>query len=188
MRGNSVAAMLGTAEGDVAFAMTGGMISDLTLRLADLDLANSLGVIARDKNRAVPIGCLVGRFDAHDGTLTPKTFTLEAAHTTANVDGRIDLRNEQFDLRVNAKSKDFSLFALRGPINISGTFEDPKVRADLTNAMIRAGAAAVLGALAPPAAALPFLQFGSRDSFDCASHVEAVARLARGETNVASAR
>ena len=188
MRGNSVAAMLATADGDIALAMSGGAISDLTLRLADLDVAHSLAVIARNKNRTVPVECLVGRLHAHDGVLTPQTFTLDAAHTSANVDGRIDLRNEELDLRVDAKPKDFSLFALGGPVKVNGTLADPAVHADFTKAMLRAGAAVVLGAVAPPAAALPFLQFGSRESFDCAGNVEAIARLARGETAVASAR
>jgi hypothetical protein len=93
MRGNSVAALLATADGDIALAMTGGKISDLTLRLADLDIANALAVMARDKNRAVPITCLVGDFTAQEGVLKPKTLVLDAEHTTATAEGQIDLRS-----------------------------------------------------------------------------------------------
>ncbi|HET9831965.1 MAG TPA: AsmA family protein, partial [Vicinamibacterales bacterium] len=184
MHGNSVAAMLGTANGDVALAMTGGSVSDLALRLADLDVANSLVVMARDKNRSVPINCFIADFAARDGTLKPRTVALDAQHTTATVDGQIDLRSERLDLRVTAKPKDFSILALRGPIVVSGTFADPSVQADLANAVLRTGAAVALGVIAPPAAALPFLQFGSGEaSFNCAPKVDAITRFVRSESS-----
>jgi AsmA family/Uncharacterized protein conserved in bacteria (DUF2125) len=183
MHGNSIAAMLGTANGDVALAMTGGSVSDLALRLADLDVANSLLVMARDKNRSVPINCFVADFTAQDGVLKPKTLTLDAQHTTATVEGQIDLRAEKLDLRVVAKPKDFSLLALRGPIIVSGTFADPAVHADLANAILRTGAAIALGVIAPPAAPLPFVQVGSPEAFNCSTKVDAIARFVRAETS-----
>jgi hypothetical protein len=183
MHGNSLAAMLGTANGDIALAMTGGSVSDLALRLADLDVAHSLVVMARDKNQSVPINCFVGDFTAHEGVLKPRTFALDAQHTTATVEGQIDLRSERLDLRIVAKPKDFSLLALRGPIVVSGTFADPAVRADFTNAILRTGAAIALGVIAPPAASLPFLQFGSAEGFNCSKKVDAVSRFARAETS-----
>ena len=183
MHGNSVAAMLGTASGDIALAMTGGSVSDLALRLADLDVANSLAVMARDKNRSVPINCFVADFSARDGVLKPKTVALDAQHTTARVEGQIDLGSEKLDLRVIANPKDFSLLALRGPIIVSGTFADPSVRADLANAILRTGAAVVLGVIAGPAAALPYIQIGSGDAFNCGKTVDAINRFVRSESN-----
>jgi hypothetical protein len=184
MHGNSLAAMLGTADGDVVLAMTGGSVSDLALRLADLDVANSIAVMARDKNRSVPINCFVADFAAREGVLKPRTVALDAQHTTAKVEGQIDLGSEKLDLRVIAKPKDFSLLALRGPIVVSGTFADPSVRADLANAILRTGAAVVLGVIAtPPAASLPFLQFGSGEAFNCGKTVDAINRFVRSESN-----
>ncbi len=183
MHGNSVAAMLGTANGDIALAMTGGSVSDLALRLADLDVANSLVVMARDKNQSVPINCFVADFRAREGVLQPKTVALDAQHTTARVEGQIDLRSEKLDLRVIANPKDFSLLALRGPIIVSGTFADPSVRADLANAILRTGAAVALGVIAGPAASLPFLQFGSGETFNCGKTVDAINRFVRAESN-----
>ena len=183
MHGNSVATMLGTADGDVALAMTGGSVSDLALRLADLDVANSLLVMARDKNQSVLINCFIADFAARDGVLKPKTFALDAQHTIATIEGQIDLRSERLDLRVIAKPKDFSLLALRGPIIVSGTFADPAVRADFGNAILRTGAAIALGVIAtPPAAALPYLQFGSTQGFSCGPKVEAINRFVRSES------
>jgi len=184
MHGNSVARMLATANGDIALAMTGGSVSDLALRLADLDVANSLAVMARDKNRSVAINCLVADLSTQDGMLKPRTFALDAQHTTATAEGQIDLRTERLDLRIIARPKDFSLVALRGPIIVSGTLGAPSVHADLANAILRTGAAIALGVIAtPPAAALPFLQFGSGPAFSCTPKVRAIDEFARVERN-----
>ena len=55
-RGNSVAAMLGTATGDTTLVVGEGEVSDLMLRLSNLDLANSLLVLMRgDRNIPNPL-------------------------------------------------------------------------------------------------------------------------------------
>src|SRR6266496_84104 len=180
MHGSSLAAMLATADGDIALAMTGGRISDLTLRLADLDIANALAVMARDKNRSVAVNCVIGDFVAENGVLKPRALVLDAEHTTATAEGRIDLRAESLDLRVVAKPKQFSAFALRGPIVVDGTLGAPSVHVDWRSAIARGGAAAALGVIAtPPAAALPFVQFGSSEAFSCAPRVDAISALVR---------
>ena len=127
--------------------------------------------------------CFVADFSARDGVLKPKTVALDAQHTTARVEGQIDLGSEKLDLRVIANPKDFSLLALRGPIIVSGTFADPSVRADLANAILRTGAAVALGVIAGPAAPLPFLQFGSGETFNCGKTVDAINRFVRAESN-----
>ena len=170
MRGNSVAALLGSANGDIVAMMNSGAISDLLLRLANLDIANTLLVMARG-DRNIPIQCLVADFKAQDGVLVPQKFVLDTEHTTVTAEGKIELRNENLDLRLVAQPKDGSVFALRGPIQLGGTFGDPSIKPELGNAIARAGAAIALGIIAPPAAAIPFIQFGSNQPFNCATHV-----------------
>ena len=175
MHGNSLAAMLANANGDVGLTTQGGAVSDLVLRLANLDLANATAVWMRG-DRSIPVNCAVGDFSARDGVLTPRTLALDTEHTLISGEGRIDLRNEQMDLKLRAQPKDGSLFALRGPVNVGGTFADPNVKPDLTSALTRSGAAIVLGIIAPPAAVLPFVEIGRSDSFNCAQTIEAMAR------------
>jgi len=178
MRGNSIAAMLATANGDVALATTGGRTNALALHLADLDLANALAVMARDKNQSVRINCLVGDLAAQDGVLKPRTLALDAESATAMAQGEIDLRNERLDLRLVANPKKASIFALRGPILVTGTFAAPSVRPDWTSAIARGGAAVALGVFASPlAAAVPFLQFGSGRGFECGPQVESISKF-----------
>ncbi len=170
MRGNSVAALLGSANGEVVAMMNNGAISDLLLRLANLDIANTLLVMARG-DRNIPIHCMIADLKAQDGILVPQKFVLDTEHTTLTAEGKIELRNENLDLRLVAQPKDGSMFALRGPIQVSGTFAEPSIKPELGNAIARTGAAIALGIVAPPAAAIPFLQFGSKQSFDCSTHV-----------------
>jgi hypothetical protein len=50
-QGNSIAAMLGAADGDAVLLMNSGEISDLLLRLTNLDLANAAASLLKgDKN------------------------------------------------------------------------------------------------------------------------------------------
>jgi uncharacterized protein involved in outer membrane biogenesis len=180
MRGNSLAALLGSANGDAVAMMNNGAISDMLLRLANLDIANTLLVMARG-DRNIPIHCMVSDFKAEDGVLVPKQFVLDTEHTTVTAEGKIDLRNENFALRLVAQPKDGSVFALRGPIQITGTFEKPSIQPELGNAIARAGAAVALAIIAPPAAVIPFIQFGKNQPFDCSTHVADASKFIQRE-------
>src|ERR1039458_263501 len=64
--GNSMAQMLGTTNGEVSLIMEGGTVSELLLRLSDLDIANPIkGKLGGDKQ--VPIRCMVANFKAVEG-------------------------------------------------------------------------------------------------------------------------
>jgi hypothetical protein len=166
MNGDSFARMLGTADGSVMLTMNGGSVSDLALRLADLDVANAIGALAKgDEN--VPLRCVVADFKADDGVLKPRIFVLDSEHTLVRGEGEVDLGSEALALKLVAEPKDASLFALRGPIDVGGTLKQPAVRPELGQVIARTGAAIVLGAIAPPAAIVPFLQLGTSQKVDC---------------------
>jgi hypothetical protein len=58
---------------------------------------------------------------------------------------------------------------LRGPINISGTFQNPKVAPDIAQVAGRGAVAAALGVLTGgPGAILPLLDFGGAKDSNCA--------------------
>lgn len=167
--GNSIAAMLGEAGGQVAFLMNGGEMSDLTLRLANLDIANALPALLTGDHK-VPIRCFVADFSAQQGRFNVSTLVLDAAHTTLEGAGSIDLGDERLDLRIVAHPKEWSLFALRGPILVTGTLADPSVTPDLAGIALRTGVAVGLGVVATPLAALiPFIAPGQRPQTDCSS-------------------
>jgi hypothetical protein len=176
MTGRSFGDMLGSADGNLMLAMNGGSMSDLVLRLADLDVAHAITVLAKG-DRNIPLRCVVADFAADDGVLQPKIFVLDSEHTVVKGEGALDLETEALDLRLVAEPKDASLFALGGPIRLDGTLKHPAVHPELGQAIMRTGAAIALGALAPPAAIIPFLRPGKPQEIDCGALREQAAGL-----------
>ena len=164
--GNSIAAMLGSANGDTSLVVGEGEVSDLILRLSNLDLANTLLVLMRG-DRNIPIRCMVADLAWENGVVHPRQFVFDTQHTTLVGEGKANFKDETLDMRLVAKPKGASLVSLRGPINVRGTFADPSVMPDLTRLGARGIAAAALGVVAPPLAVLPFIQLGGGKDYQC---------------------
>jgi uncharacterized protein involved in outer membrane biogenesis len=174
-RGDSVAAMLGSANGRLVLGMSGGRISKLVLNLADVDVGGSLLALLSD-GPEIPVDCMVADFLAEDGRMEAKTLMLETPHTTLSGKGTIDFADETLDLRLTAHSKRPSLVVLRGPIDVTGRFKAPHVRPDPVPMSLRAAAAAALGVLFPPAAILPFVELGVSPDRDCSTSIARAGR------------
>ncbi len=164
--GNSVADMLGSASGDTSLVVGEGEVSDLVLRLSNLDLANALLVLLRG-DRNIPIRCLVADLAWTDGVVQPRRFIFDTEHTMLVGEGKANFEDETLDMRLVAKPKGASLVALRGPINVKGTFANPSVMPDLARLGARGVVGAALGAIAPPLAVVPFIQLGGAKDVPC---------------------
>lgn len=173
MHGNSVAQMLGSADGALALMVNQGGVSDLLVRLTNLDLAHALGLwLTGDRN--IAIHCLVADFAAADGELRPRSVVLDTEHASIAVTGSISLRDETLNLQLASHAKDLSLVALRGPIVVGGTFAKPTAGADLKGATTRSGLALGLGLLATPlAAVVPLFEPGGARDADCPALIAA---------------
>ncbi len=159
-RGDSVASVLGRADGRVRAAIGSGTASRLALEVAGLDVAETLAVLATG-DRAVRLDCGLADWTIVRGVARPTVMLIDTEDTLLTGEGRIDLSNEQLALRVSALPHDFSPLTLRSPINVGGTFANPTVSADRTRVAATVIASAVLGALIGPlAAVLPLLDFG----------------------------
>lgn len=169
--GNSVAQILASANGEAALIMDGGSIGELSLRLANLDIANSmLLLIGGDKQ--TQIRCMVGNFNAVGGKFTVQDLVLDTTKVNIAGSGNVDFTDESLHLRLVAKSKGFSLASLRGPVAITGTFDSPVARPELGGVSVRGGAALVLGAVTGGIGALiPLLDFGKNKDSNCAALV-----------------
>lgn len=166
-RGNSVARMLASANGESALIMDGGTVGELMLRLSNLDIANSLLVLLGG-DKQVPIRCLVGNFKAVDGDFIVKDMLLDTAKVNIVGTGNINFGDETIHLRLVPESKGFSLASLRGPIVITGTFKAPVLRPELGGVMVRGGLAVALGAISSGVGALiPLLDFGTERDSNC---------------------
>ena len=165
-QGISVADMMGAAEGEIAAIMRGGEASTLTLVLTNLDLARAAELLLRG-DQTSEIRCAVTSLRAKKGVVTPEFFVVDTSAVLITGEGSVDFRAETYDAKLRAKSKQASLLALRGPIVIDGTFKQPVVRPAIGPVALRVGAAIGLGAIAPPLALLPLIDFGGAPDVDC---------------------
>ncbi len=160
-QGRSTAAWLGSMNGDVSAALQDGSLSHLTTELMGLDLAQGLGVWLRGDD-ALSLNCarLEGRFTA--GVLQPRFAVVDSRDSRTEVGGSVNLGTEQLALRAVTKPKDFSPLTLRAPLRVEGTLGDPRIALEGKALRGRAIAAIALGALAPPAALLAFIDPGEK--------------------------
>ena len=166
-RGRSTAEILDSGDGGLVIVMAGGKLSNLLLELVGIDIAESLGfVLGNDK--PVPVRCAVADFKLRDGELKTQTFVVDTTDTNVTGKGTIDLGTETIDLTLEAHPKDPSLLAARTPVLIQGRLGDPKFGIDPSQAIARGAAAAVLGALLTPLAALlPMIELGLGEDSPC---------------------
>jgi hypothetical protein len=164
--GNSIARMLGSADGDAAIGMGHGQISNLLMELAGLDIAEALKFLVKG-DRRIPVRCAFGDFAIQDGVMHARSLAFDTTDTIVIGEGNISLRDETFDLRLRPRPKDRSLFAFRSPLLVGGTFRDPSFRPDMKRVGLRAAIALTLGNIAPPAALLATLELGPGEDASC---------------------
>lgn len=171
--GNSPAQMLGTANGEAALIMDGGTVSELILRISNLDIANAVArMLGGDKQ--VAVRCMVGNFKVTDGDFKIDTLLLDTPKVNLAGTGDINLADETLNLRLESENKTFSLASLRGPVVVTGTLKTPAPRPEMGNVVARGGLALALGAVtAGIGALLPLLEFGKPKESNCKELMEA---------------
>ncbi|WP_028919110.1 AsmA family protein [Pseudoxanthomonas suwonensis] len=165
-RGNSVAAILGSADGDVALGMGRGRISNLVMEFAGLDIAESLKFLLTE-DRQVPIRCAFADFGVKDGLMTSRALAFDSTDTIIVGEGTVNLDDETFDLLLRPRPKDRSILTLRSPLRVGGTFRDPSFRPDMAALGLRGAIALALGSITPPAALLATFETGPGEDSDC---------------------
>lgn len=164
--GNSVAQLLGSADGDIALGMGQGQISNLLMELAGIDIAEALKFMVT-KDRTIPVRCAFGDFEVKDGLMDARSLAFDSTDTIIVGKGQINLKNETLDLELRPRPKDRSLLALRSPLVVGGTFKDPSFRPDFKRLGLRGATALALGSIAPPAALLATLELGPGEDAQC---------------------
>ncbi|MEO6264258.1 MAG: AsmA family protein, partial [Luteimonas sp.] len=164
--GNSIAKMLANSDGNVALGMGRGQISNLLMEYAGLDIAEVLKFMIRG-DRKVPIRCAFGDFSVSDGIMTTRALAFDTTDTIVVGQGNISLRDETLDLKLRPRPKDRSLFVLRSPLIVGGTFKDPSFRPDYARVGLRGAIALALASIAPPAALLVTLELGPGEDANC---------------------
>lgn len=165
--GDSAAAVLASADGELSLIMGQGRISNLLLEVAGLDIAEALAFLL-GKDRQVTMRCAYADFGVADGVATARAVAVDTTDTALLVRGGFSFRDESLDLTLLPRPKDFSPVSIRTPLEVDGSFADPSIGPKGGPLLLRGAAVAALAAVAPPLALLGLLETGpGRDNPQC---------------------
>lgn len=151
--GNSVAALLGSANGDLKLLMNDGAISRQLMELAGLNVGNYVvGKIFGDQD--VKINCAAADFDVKTGLATSRLFVFDTENAIVYIDGTANMSTEQLDLTITPESKGVRVISLRSPLYVRGKFIKPDTGVKGVPLMLRGAGMVALGVIAGPAAGL----------------------------------
>ncbi|SNT25765.1 hypothetical protein SAMN06265795_11976 [Noviherbaspirillum humi] len=151
--GNSFADLLASSNGEVKSLITQGSVSKFILEAMGLNIGSAV-VAKLFGDRQVQLNCMAADFGVTNGLMATRSFVVDTQDATILVDGSINFAKEQLDLHIRPDSKGIRIISLRSPLHVAGTFKHPDVGIDKGIVALKAGAAAVLGTVASPFAAL----------------------------------
>jgi hypothetical protein len=152
-RGNSVAKLLGSANGNLKMLINDGAISRELMELAGLNVGNYVvGKIFGDKE--VKINCAAADFDIKTGLATTRLFVFDTENAIIYIDGTANMATEQLDLTISPESKGWRLISLRSPLYVRGKFIKPDAGVKAVPLLLRGAGMVALGVIAAPAAGL----------------------------------
>lgn len=152
-RGNSVAKLLGSANGNLKMLINDGAISRELMELAGLNVGNYVvGRIFGDKE--VKINCAAADFDIKTGLATTRLFVFDTENAIIYIDGTANMATEQLDLTITPESKGWRLISLRSPLYVRGKFIKPDAGVKAVPLILRGAGMVALGVIAAPAAGL----------------------------------
>ncbi len=164
--GNSVAGVLGAANGKVGLVVPAGEVSAEVMAMVAIDLWR----IAKFKlggDEPVRIRCGVADFDVKDGVMRANALVFDTEPVNVQGEGSIDLRRERLDITLYPEPKQKSLASLRTPLYVSGPFVRPSAGPDKGRLAAKGLGAVVLGAVAPLLAVIPLVETAPGADSDC---------------------
>lgn len=151
--GNSFGALLASANGEVKALISQGSFSKFILEAAGLNIASAVAAKLFGDHQ-VQLNCMAADFVVTEGVMQTRTFILDTTDATIIADGNINFAEETLNLNLRPESKGIRIISLRSPLYVGGTFKNPDFGVNKGVVAAKAGAAAVLGIVAAPAAAL----------------------------------
>ena len=185
--GNSVARMLGSANGKIGVFMDGGEISRFMMELVALDLWDAARVKLKGDEQ-VAIRCAIADFGVKDGVANTNAFVFDTSVVLVEGGGTINLKTEEMDLKLNPKPKDSSIASLNSPLYVRGTFSDPKPSPDVGRLAAKGLGAIVMGIVNPLLAVLPLFKEGRGEDSNCGQLIADATRANKPATASSSDR
>lgn len=183
--GNSVAALLGSATGDVKMLVNDGVISRSLMEIAGLNVGNYvMSKLFGDDE--VKINCGAADLAMKNGVMSPRVFVFDTENALISITGTADFKNETMDMDITPDSKGFRIFSLRSPLYVRGTFGSPDVGVHVLPLAARGAGMVALGVLLTPAAGLlALIAPSTTDENACGPLLEQMRKPPKAPTPVA---
>ena len=175
--GNSVAALLGSSNGEIKMLINDGAISKSLLEIAGLNVGNYLGAkLFGDKT--VKINCAATDMTATNGLVDARLFAFDTEDAIINVTGTVDFKTEKLDLDIVPHTKGFRVFSLRSPLYVHGTLKNPSPGVHAGPLILRGGGVIAAAVIAPVAVLVPLIAPShNKDENTCGALLDQVKNL-----------
>jgi AsmA protein len=169
--GDSIAHMLGSADGRLGLVINGGQVSRLTMETVGLHLLEILALrIGGDE--PINIRCGIGDFGIKRGVMKSQVLVFDTEVNNVQGAGSVDFAQERLNLTLLPHTKETRLTSLRSPIYLRGTFAHPQIQLDTGTLTAKGLAALGLGAVNPLLALVPLLEQGPGKDSNCGKLIE----------------
>jgi AsmA family protein len=129
-------------------------VSNLVMEAAGADVGEILKFFVGG-DQQIQLRCAVMAFNVKDGLMNSEALVLDTDDTYIGGEGAISLRDESLKLRL-----DVSILSVRGPLHVTGTFDEPQIALDKATLARKIGMAIMLGLINPLAAIIPTIETG----------------------------
>ena len=168
-QGGSLAQIMGTLNGNINLLMEDGSADAKALDMFVGGLSAMFGTIFTDQSSKTRINCAICDLTLKNGMLTPQLAVLDTQYSTVFIDGQVDLKNEQLDIKVSPQAKGVTL-SVAVPVRLHGKLSDPGIDVEKAGALIKTGQLWATVAY-PPAALVKFTDLGGGQQNPCISMV-----------------
>ena len=170
--GDSVRKAFASADGQLMLVVPGGEIRKAFAELMGVDVVKGLGLLLSKSEETTPIRCGVANFQAQDGVFRAERIVFDTGPVLVTGSGTVDMNRERLDLKAQGHPKKFQIVRVLAPVTAEGPIRRPKLGVEAGGAIAQGGAAAALGVvLTPLAAILPFIDLGLAEDANCAGLV-----------------
>ncbi len=187
-RGDSVAALMGSLDGEFKVVMRTGRIENKLLRFAGGDLGSNLLRLLNPlagKQDDTRVNCAVADFNVNEGLAKSSALFLDTSYMSVIGKGRVNLKTERINITLNPTPKKglgtsglgkltLSLGELARPFKLGGTLANPGLAIDTARTVLTLGK--VIGGkalLGPAGIATMLLGTSNGDDNPCLTAIEA---------------
>lgn len=168
-RGETLHAVLGSANGKAAVMVSGGHLSADILGRAGIGFGDLVGlVLPEEEDGGAVLHCAAATAEVTDGIARIPGLVVDTETGRMEGKGTLDLGAQTLDLALRIDPAGPQLLSVSGPVEVAGPWRSPTVNPQVGGTVMRALAGLGLGLVGGPLAALvPMVDLGGTSESGC---------------------